>query len=81
MNDSAHGLIRRLRESLDGLPAAQRSVVGVILEDPRAAAGATVEQLAQTIGEVIGSPRVVEFDLTVTMNAQITLTPDPSTGG
>lgn len=42
---------------------------------------ATVEQLAQTIGEVIGSPRVVEFDLTVTMNAQITLVPDSSTGG
>ncbi|GAA2164269.1 hypothetical protein FHX52_4768 [Humibacillus xanthopallidus] len=36
---------------------------------------AAVEQLAQTIGEVISSPRVVEFDLTVTMNAVITLTP------
>lgn len=36
---------------------------------------AAVEQLAQTIGEVISSPRVVEFDLTVTMDAVITLTP------
>jgi hypothetical protein len=42
---------------------------------------ATVVQLAQTVGEVIASPRVVEFDLTVTMNAQITLVPDTSTGG
>ena len=41
---------------------------------------ATVVQLAQTIGEVIGSPRVVEFDMTVTMNAQITLVPDAGTG-
>ncbi len=37
---------------------------------------ATVEQLAQTVGEVVGSPRVVEFDLTLTMDAQITLVPD-----
>ena len=37
---------------------------------------ATVVQLAQTVGEVIGSPRVVEFDLTVTMDAQITLIPE-----
>ena len=36
---------------------------------------ATVAQLAQTVGEVVGSPRVVEFDLTVTMDAQITLVP------
>ena len=41
---------------------------------------ATVEQLAQTIGEVIGSPRVVEFDLTITMNARITLLPDAASG-
>ena len=41
---------------------------------------AAVEQLAQTIGEVISSPRVVEFDLTVTMNAVITLTPAPENG-
>jgi len=37
---------------------------------------ATAAQLAQTVGEVVGSPRVVEFDLTVTMDAQITLVPD-----
>lgn len=41
---------------------------------------ATAEQLAQTIGEVIASPRVVEFDLTVTMDAVITLKPAASTG-
>ena len=37
---------------------------------------ATAVQLAQTVGEVVGSPRVVEFDLTVTMDAQITLVPE-----
>lgn len=37
---------------------------------------ATVAQLAQTVGEVVGSPRVVEFDLQVTMDAQITLAPE-----
>src|SRR5207248_1396119 len=57
MNDISHGLIRRLRDSQDGLPAAQRSVVGVILEDPRAAAGATVEQLAQASG--VSMPTIV----------------------
>jgi hypothetical protein len=41
---------------------------------------AAVEQLAQTIGEVISSPRVVEFDLTVTMDAVLTLTPAPVDG-
>ncbi|WP_434417947.1 hypothetical protein [Nannocystis pusilla] len=35
----------------------------------------TVALLAQTIGELVASPRVVEFDLSVTMNAEITLTP------
>jgi hypothetical protein len=40
------------------------------------AIAATVLQLGQTVGEVVGSPRVVEFDLTVTMDAQITLEPD-----
>jgi hypothetical protein len=39
---------------------------------------ATVLQLGQTVGEVVGSPRVVEFDLTVTMDAQITLVPGAS---
>src|SRR5438067_10234044 len=57
MNDISHGLIRRLRDSQDGLPAAQRSVVGVILEAPRAAAGATVEQLAQASG--VSMPTIV----------------------
>ena len=40
-----------------------------------AALEAVVEQLAQSVGEIIGSPRVVEFDMTVTMNVQITLVP------
>ena len=44
------------------------------------AMGAAAAQLAQTIGEVVASPRVVEFDLKVTMDAVITLTPDSSTG-
>jgi len=37
---------------------------------------AAATQLAQTVGEVVGSPRVVEFDLTLTMDAQITLVPE-----
>jgi hypothetical protein len=37
---------------------------------------ATALQIGQTVGEIVGSPRVVEFDLTVTMDAQITLVPD-----
>lgn len=37
-------------------------------------------QLAQTIGEVISSPRVVEFDLVVSMDAVITLTPAQGNG-
>ena len=37
---------------------------------------ATAVQLAQTVGEVVGSPRVVEFDITLTMDAQITLVPE-----
>jgi hypothetical protein len=41
---------------------------------------ATALQLGQTVGEVVGSPRVVEFDLAVTMDARITLVPDSSTG-
>jgi len=47
MNASSQGLLRQLRERLQELPEAQRSVVQVILDDPRAAVGATVEQLAQ----------------------------------
>src|SRR5262245_59057136 len=37
---------------------------------------AAVLQLGQTVGEVVGSPRVVEVDLTLTMDACITLVPD-----
>ncbi|WP_246070393.1 NHL repeat-containing protein [Paenibacillus kobensis] len=33
----------------------------------------TVAQLAQTVGEVIAAPRVVDFELTLTMDASITL--------
>jgi hypothetical protein len=41
---------------------------------------ATIEQLAQTIGEVVGSHRVVEFDVTVTMDVDFTLTPIDNSG-
>ena len=44
------------------------------------AMGAAAAQLGQTIGEVIASPRVIEFDLKVTMDAVITLRPDTSPG-
>ncbi|WP_231973035.1 MurR/RpiR family transcriptional regulator [Variovorax sp. HW608] len=54
MNSS---LLQRLRESMAGLPAAQRSVVQVVLEDPRAAVAATVEQLAQQAG--VSMPTIV----------------------
>jgi len=46
MNDATH-LLERLRERMDSLPGAQRSVAQVILDDPGAAVAATVEQLAQ----------------------------------
>jgi hypothetical protein len=36
---------------------------------------ATVEQLAQTVGEVIGSQRVVEFGVTISMDVAFTLRP------
>lgn len=55
-NPSAH-LLQRLRERMDGLPAAQRSVVQCLLEDPRAAVAATVEQLAQQAG--VSMPTIV----------------------
>jgi RpiR family carbohydrate utilization transcriptional regulator len=54
MNDStptnalSQGLLLQLRERLPGLATAQRKVVECMLQDPRAAAGATVELLAQT---------------------------------
>jgi len=54
MNSS---LLQRLRESMAGLPAAQRAVVEVVLEDPRAAVAATVEQLAQQAG--VSMPTIV----------------------
>lgn len=54
MNSS---LLQRLRESTGGLPAAQRSVVQVVLDDPRAAVAATVEQLAQQAG--VSMPTIV----------------------
>ena len=41
---------------------------------------ASIEQLAQTIGEVVGSNRVVEFDVTVTMDVDFTLTPIDNSG-
>ncbi|SEA45401.1 transcriptional regulator, RpiR family [Variovorax sp. YR216] len=54
MNSS---LLQRLRESMAALPAAQRSVVQVVLDDPRAAVAATVEQLAQQAG--VSMPTIV----------------------
>ena len=41
---------------------------------------ATIEQLAQTVGEVVGSTRMTEFGMTVTMPVDITLTPSDSSG-
>ena len=41
---------------------------------------ATIEQLAQTVGEVVGSERVTEFDLTVAMDDQFTLVPVDTSG-
>ena len=55
-NPSVH-LLQRLRERMEGLPAAQRSVVQCVLEDPRAAVAATVEQLAQQAG--VSMPTIV----------------------
>jgi len=55
-NPSVH-LLQRLRERMAGLPAAQRSVVQCVLEDPRAAVAATVEQLAQQAG--VSMPTIV----------------------
>lgn len=55
-NASVH-LLQRLRERMDELPAAQRSVVQCVIEDPRAAVAATVEQLAQQAG--VSMPTIV----------------------
>jgi len=57
MNNSSAHLLQRLRERMDALPAAQRSVVQCVLEDPRAAVAATVEQLAQQAG--VSMPTIV----------------------
>lgn len=47
MNTLAPGLLQQLRERMAELPDAQRSVARIVLDDPRAAVAATVEQLAQ----------------------------------
>lgn len=57
MNSSAANLLQRLRERMAELPAAQRSVVQCVLEDPRAAVAATVEQLALQAG--VSMPTIV----------------------
>ena len=57
MHNPSVQLLQRLRERMAGLPAAQRSVVQCVLEDPRAAVAATVEQLAQQAG--VSMPTIV----------------------
>jgi DNA-binding MurR/RpiR family transcriptional regulator len=57
MNTSSQGLLRQLQERLPELPEAQRAVVQVLLDDPRAAVGATVEQLARQAG--VSMPTIV----------------------
>ena len=65
MNSSAAHLLQRLRERMDALPAAQRSVVQCVLEDPRAAVAATAahlknarfEHLGQSLGESLPTLR------------------------
>jgi hypothetical protein len=37
----------------------------------------TQAQIDQTVGEIIASPQQIEFDLTLSMDAQITILPDP----
>ena len=56
-NPSSPSLLQQLRERQPGLPEAQRSVVRVVLDDPRAAVVATVEQLAQLAG--VSMPTIV----------------------
>ena len=50
-------LLQQLRERQPDLPEAQRNVVRVVLDDPRAAVVATVEQLAQQAG--VSMPTIV----------------------
>ena len=57
MNSAPASLLKQLRERAAQLPEAQRSVVRVVLEDPRAAVAATVEQLAQQAG--VSMPTIV----------------------
>lgn len=57
MNAIPQGLLRQLGERLQELPEAQRAVVQVILDDPRAAVVATVEQLAGKAG--VSMPTIV----------------------
>lgn len=57
MNAIPQGLLRQLGERLQELPEAQRAVVQAILDDPRAAVGATVEQLAGKAG--VSMPTIV----------------------
>src|SRR5262245_10781247 len=57
MNEAASHLLQRLRERMDELSSAQRSVVQVILDDPGAAVAATVEHLAQQAG--VSMPTIV----------------------
>jgi len=53
----SNSLLQQLRERQPRLPEAQRNVVRVVLDDPRAAVGATVEQLAQQAG--VSMPTIV----------------------
>ncbi|APW38046.1 RpiR family transcriptional regulator [Rhodoferax koreense] len=50
-------LLQQLRERLPDLPEAQRNVARIVLDDPRAAVVATVEQLAQQAG--VSMPTIV----------------------
>ena len=50
-------LLQRLRQRQPDLPEAQRNVVRIVLEDPRAAVVSTVEQLAQQAG--VSMPTIV----------------------
>jgi RpiR family carbohydrate utilization transcriptional regulator len=56
-NVASANLLQRLRERMESLPAAQRSVVQCVLDDPSAAVAATVEQLAQQAG--VSMPTIV----------------------
>lgn len=51
------GLLQRLRTQQQTLPGAQQRVVQLLLDDPRAAVAATVEQLAQQAG--VSMPTIV----------------------